>query len=258
MNNNTSDDNLEKVLDDIFGNDFLEIELDNDKVSNNTDEPLDNKINEEHASSLLLDNDPIDNAVNINETNTASHKENSKELVDKKSKNKNKKSINIFSILLIGLIIIILGLIAVYLPGYLENKEYVVNCSYSASVKGYKITDEYKITYKKDKIEYLDGKYKYTALTDEYKQQIEYVKNEKLPAIINSNGMDGFTYIYEASDDYFSVDSYLDITKFDFNTIDKNDNKKNPLSYVNINSKTTYKSLIEYFEKNGYKCTKSR
>ena len=70
--------------------------------------------------------------------------------------------------------------------------------------------------------------------------------------------MDGFTYIYEASDDYFLVSSYLDITKFDFNIIDKNDNKKNPLSYVNINSKTTYKSLIEYFEKNGYKCTKSK
>ena len=51
----------------------------------------------------------------------------------------------------------------------------------------------------------MDGKYKYTALTDEYKQQIEYVKNEKLPAIVNSNGMDGFTYIYEASDDYFLV-----------------------------------------------------
>ena len=44
----------------------------------------------------------------------------------------------------------------------------------------------------------------------------------------------------------------------DSNIIDKNDNKKNPLSYVNINSKTTYKSLIEYFEKNGYKCTKSK
>ena len=243
MNNNTPDDNLEKALDDIFGNDFIEIELEDNKSSNNTKDSI-------HSINNTTNN------ISINETNNILPKKEINEPV--KSTRENKKSFNIFSILLIILIIIIVGLVIVYLPGYLESKEYVANCSYSVSDKGYSITDEYKITYKKNMLMYLDGKYKYTALTDEYKPQIEFVMNEKLPAIINSNGMDGFTYIYEASDDYFLVSSYLDINKFDFNIIDKNDNKKNPLSYVNINSKTTYKSLIKYFEKNGYKCTKSR
>ena len=262
MNNNTPDDNLEKALDDIFGNDFLEIDLGDNKSFNNTNESDDNTIKEEYESSSVNTEDDIPSTnnttdnISINETNNILPSKEIKKPA--KSTSKNKKSINIFSILLVILIIIIVGLVVIYLPVYLEDKEYVVNCSYSVSDKGYKITDEYKITYKKDMLMYLDGKYKYTALTDEYKQQIEYVKNEKLPAIVNSNGMDGFTYIYEASDDYFLVSSYLDITKFDFNIIDKNDNKKNPLSYVNINSKTTYKSLIEYFEKNGYKCTKSK
>ena len=39
MNNNASDDNLEKALDDIFGNDFLEIDLeDNNEPANNIDD----------------------------------------------------------------------------------------------------------------------------------------------------------------------------------------------------------------------------
>ena len=40
---------------------------------------------------------------------------------------------------------------------FFNNKEYVTNCSYKVSDKGYVITDEYKITYIKGKIKYLDG-----------------------------------------------------------------------------------------------------
>lgn len=263
MNNNTSDDNLEKALDDIFGNDFLEIDLEENKIPNNIDKLPNNEIKEDIESSLT---DNMDTAVNndniptINQNIDVTIKDSFSDENNKSEKiSKSKKSsINVFTILLISLVAIIILLIVIYLPSYFKDKEYVINCSLNVSDKGYSISDEYKITYKNNKLEYLDGIYKYTVLNDEYKPQIEFVKNEKLPAIINSNGMDGFTYIYESGDDYFSVNSYLDIAKFDFNIIDKNDNKKNPLSYVNVNSKTTYKSLIKYFEKNGYKCTKSR
>lgn len=160
----------------------------------------------------------------------------------------------------IYLVLIILLLVIVFLMYIFDSnsKERVVNCSYKAIDKGYSITDEYKITYKKNKVIYFDGKYTYKALNDEYKKQIDFVTEQKMPVIINSNGMPGFTYIYEVGDDYFSVQSYLDFNLFDCNLIDKNDNNTNPISYVLINSSTTYESLVKKLKKDGYTCTKSK
>ena len=88
--------------------------------------------------------------------------------------------------------------------------------------------------------------------------QIEYIKDEKLPVIVNSNGMSGFTHIYEIGEDTLKISSYYDILSIDFSLVDKNDNKSNPISYVNLKSNTTYKDLKEDLEKNGYKCTPSK
>ena len=248
MNNNASDDNLEKALDDIFGNDFLEIDLgENNEPTNNIDDLLESKDEEDKEVDVIANKD--DFILDSNETNNVANNLEPK---------KKKSSKNIFVYLFIILIIVVAAILIIYLPNYFNNKEYVTNCSYKVSDKGYVITDEYKITYMKGKIKYLDGMYKYTALNDEYKAQIEFVSKEKLPIIINSNGMPGFTYVYELSDDYFSVNSYLDFTMFDYNIIDKNNNDTNPISYIPINSKTTYKSLINNFKKNGYICTKSK
>ncbi len=202
--NNKVDENINNALDDIFGTDLLEIDI------NNKDKKV--------------------------------------------SKKRNNKSIYIYIFLIILLLVIVL-LMFIYDN---NSKEKIVNCSYKANDKGYSITDEYIITYKENKIIYFDGKYIYRALNEEYKNQIDYVKDEKMPVIINSNGMPGFTYIYEIGEDYFSVNSYLDFSLFDYNLIDKNDNDNYPISYITIDSSTTYESLVKNLKKDGYTCTKSK
>ena len=148
------------------------------------------------------------------------------------------------------LIIIIIYLIFNHVNNTVKN----INCSYSAEDTGYNITDEYKITYKKNSITYVEGNYKYEAKTEEFKSQIPIIKAEKLPIIINSNGMPGFTYTYELSDTYFKVASYLDFTLFNYDQIDKVNYDLAPISYITINSKTTLDSLKKNLEDKGYKC----
>ena len=70
--------------------------------------------------------------------------------------------------------------------------------------------------------------------------------------------MDGFTYVYEVSDDSFKVNGYLDFSLFNFNEIDKINQDLMPISYFKFDSKTTYKSLISNFEKEGYECIPSK
>ena len=150
----------------------------------------------------------------------------------------------------------ILGLIAVFiLVNFVFGVEKKELCTSVAEDTGYKYTDEYKITYKKNKINYVESTYTYTALNSEYKEQIKYVSDDKLRAVINSNGMPGFTYTYETSDDYVKVNGYLDFTLFNYDEIEKINQEDMPLSYFKISRDMTYKTLKNDLEKNGYKCT---
>lgn len=150
----------------------------------------------------------------------------------------------------------ILGLIVVFiLVNFVFGIEKKELCTSVAEDTGYKYTDEYKITYKKNKINYVESTYTYTALNDEYKEQIKYVSDDKLRAVINSNGMPGFTYTYETSDDYVKVNGYLDFTLFNYDEIEKINQEAMPLSYFKISRDMTYKTLKNDLEKNGYKCT---
>lgn len=179
----------------------------------------------------------------------------SKDVLTSKNTIKDDKSFNKKIIIYIALGAI-LGLIVVFiLVNFVFGVEKKELCTSVAEDTGYKYTDEYKITYKKNKINYVESTYTYTALNSEYKEQIKYVSDDKLRAVINSNGMPGFTYTYETSDDYVKVNGYLDFTLFNYDEIEKINQEAMPLSYFKISRDMTYKTLKNDLEKNGYKCT---
>lgn len=239
-----------------------------DSITDKPYEPLDGN----EVSSNISNNEAINNNYDFNNqinTNLTSYPENNLTLENNEtspnmdaltSKNtiKDDKSFNKKIIIYIALGTI-LGLIVVFiLVNFVFGIEKKELCTSTAEDTGYKYTDEYKITYKKNKINYVETAYTYTALNDEYKDQIQYVSEDKLRAVINSNGMSGFTYTYETSDDYVKVNGYLDFTLFNYDEIEKINQDAMPLSYFKINRDMTYKTLKTNLEKNGYKCTKTK
>ena len=240
------DSDVKRALDDIFGDDIIEID-----PAINDEEPIEEiiEINKEE----LNDEKKESKVEEIKEETITEEKDISLIDNEKQEKSFNKK---IFIYFILGFII---GLVFIYfIVNYSSEKEKIVNCSYQAEDTGYKVTDEYKITYKKDNVIYVESIYNYTAKTDEYKNQIEYIKDEKLPIIINSNGMSGFTYTYETSENFFKVFGYLDFTLFDYDKISKINQSVTPISYFNISSKQSFNELTKKLEKEGYVCIKSK
>ena len=230
------DKQMKEALDDIFGDDVIEIKDTNDDNLTNTSLNIPNI-----SSSEIIAPTSLDHENNIQET---TEKDN---------------NISYKKIILYFLIGFVLGFILIYIiVNFVLNKEKTINCSYSANDLGYKITDEYKIKYKNNTILKVDGSYIYTAKTEEYKSQIEYIKNEKIPVIINSNGMKGFTYLYEVSDSYFKVNSYLVYDLFEFDKINKIDQKNMPISYFKITSDKSVKKLKNELINKGYTCNLSK
>ena len=182
----------------------------------------------------------------------------SKDVLSSKNTIKDDKSFNKKIIIYIALGMV-LGLIVVFiLVNFVFGIEKKELCTSTAEDTGYKYTDEYKITYKKNKINYVESTYTYNALNSEYQEQIKYVSDDKLRAVINSNGMPGFTYTYETSDNYVKVNGYLDFTLFNYDEIEKINQEAMPLSYFKISRDMTYKTLKANLEKQGYKCTTTK
>lgn len=280
------DKDLKSALDDIFGSDFIEIDV--DKTSdNNVSENKENVIFKDSEENnnfstepwpINLENESIfDDDVSQMKDETPEIKTHSdydipaqatnkpNEIIKEESYNKHsfketktKDNFNKKIILYVAIGFIVGFLLIFVLTNYVFGIDRVVNCSTSAKDTGYKYSDEYKITYKKNKINYVEGIYTYNALNDEYKAQIEIIKEDKKRAIINSNGMSGFTYTYETSDDYFKVNSYLDFTLFNYDEIKKIDQDLMPLSYFKINEDMTFESLKKHLEKEGYVCISSK
>lgn len=253
------DDDIKRAIDDIFGDDVIEIDTENknEKTDDIQDElshtalniPV---VNDEDVSIPEISLTQKTSDVNKDEENSDEEAVSSQTISESKNDHRNKR------IFIYFVIVFIIGLVLIYLIiNYLNGKERVINCSYSAEDTGYKVTDEYKITYKNSKIIYVEQVYDYTAKTDEYKEQVGYVKDEKLPVIINSNGMDGFTYTYETNDSFFKVMGYLDFTLFDYDKINKIDQNVTPISYFKINSKMTLDDLKASLEDQGYVCSNS-
>lgn len=210
------------------------IDMKNDSKENNA---IDSNLNSAgEQKEIAYKNNNLDNAV--------------------KEKNSN---IPIKKVIIISIIVVLLTLVGVYfIVNYISNREKVINCSYLFDDKNYKITDEYKITFKNRKITYIEGVYIYSSKTNDYDEQIRYIKEDKLPVIINSNGMKGFTYTYENTDDSIKISSYLDYTIMDEKEINSIDQDVKPISYFEVNLNENNKNLIKSFEKQGYKCITSK
>ena len=222
--------------------------ISNNEAINNNNYDFNNQINTNLNASYPENNLTI-------ESNEASS---SKDVLSSTNTIKDDKSFNKKIIIYIALGTI-LGLIVVFiLVNFVFGIEKKELCTSTAEDTGYKYTDEYKITYKKNKINYVESTYTYTALNSEYKEQIKYVSDDKLRAVINSNGMPGFTYTYETSDDYVKVNGYLDFTLFNYDEIEKINQEAMPLSYFKISRDMTYKTLKANLEKEGYKCTTTK
>ena len=237
-----------------------------DSITDKSYESLDSNESSSNISNNEAINYNYDFNNQINTSLNASYPENNltienneassnKNVLISKNTIKDDKSFNKKIIIYITLGII-LGLIVVFiLVNFVFGIEKKELCTSVAEDTGYKYTDEYKITYKKNKINYVESTYTYTALNSEYKEQIKYVSDDKLRAVINSNGMPGFTYTYETSDDYVKVNGYLDFTLFNYDEIEKINQEAMQLSYFKISRDMTYKTLKNDLEKNGYKCT---
>ena len=216
----------------------------NQNTINNDNNIVNNKVQEFNESSK--------NNININPALDNAKSDQSKEKT-------NKNFFSLKRIIIYFVVGFLIGFVLIYvLVNYVFGVSNVTVCSQSAKDVGYEYTDEYKITYKKGKILYVESDYNYKALTDEFKSQINYVKDEKLLAVINSNGMPGFTYVYEVSDDHFKVNGYLDFELINFDKVDDINQDLMPISYFKIDSKLTYSSLISNLEDEGYKCTPSK
>lgn len=224
------------------------LNISNNEVINHNNYDFNNQINTNLNASYPENNLTIEN-------NEASS---SKDVLSSKNTIKDDKSFNkkIIIYIVLGMV---LGLIVVFiLVNFVFGIEKKELCTSTAEDTGYKYTDEYMITYKKNKINYVESTYTYTALNSEYQEQIKYVGDDKLRAVINSNGMPGFTYTYETSDNYVKVNGYLDFTLFNYDEIEKINQEAMPLSYFKISRDMTYKTLKANLEKEGYKCTTTK
>lgn len=241
------DKDVKSALDELFGSDFIEISVGSD----NTNLPEKNEIENNDINQNNVDYNVI------SETNSSDNDKNSTNFftpnyittIPKKENKGKSKYVIIISII----ILLILGISILCIAIFGEKK---VKCTLTATDTGYKFYNKYYITHKMNDITFIKSRYKYTATTDEYKNEVENVKGEKIPIVINTNGMPGFTYTYETTDVYYKMDGYIDFSKINFNKIDKLDQNLLKLSEYKINSKLKYKDFVKTLEKDGYICKK--
>lgn len=241
---NNKDEDLKKALDELFGDDVENIKT--EEKGDFEDSLGDTTYNENNIIDTSLDSNADGINLNVNEEEETKIQDGAKDTINSK---------RIFAYLFIGFII---GLTLLFLVIDKQDvPKNIVYCSHSKEDTGYKEMTEYKITKKDDVITFVEGTYTYVAKTDEYKTNIDKVKEEKIPVIINSNGMSGFTYSYEISDNLFKIDSYLDYELFDETQVKDALQKGTPISFYPISLEKKYLDLKKVLEKSGFKCTTS-
>lgn len=248
------DTELKNALDEIFGDDILEVDTNVSQKELLETHENEIKENEEILEEPKIVIDETKNEVGIEE-----------EIIPQDSQivssDEDKKSLNIpiKKVVIIGILVALLTIFIVFIIiNYFGKKPKVINCSYLFDDEGYKISDEYKITFENKSISYIEGVYLYQSKNSEFDSQIEYIKQDKLPVIINSNGVKGFTYAYENSSSSLKISSYLDYSIMDFNSLKQINQDSMPLAYFKIDLEENNKNLIKDLEKQGYKCTKSK
>ncbi len=278
------DDDIKRAIDDIFGDDVIEIDTSNDDLNKNfnDEDEFSNvaKTSMENINSLsnTNDNDSNESINNLNDINPNNLNDSvntldgmnadevnndfdeeeylKEDFVSKEKKQSKPFDIKTLIYFTLGFLVLIIVIYAAI--NYANKREKIIKCSYEAEDVGYKVTDWYKIKYKNNDILYVEGEYNYIAKTNEYKGQIPYIKNEKIPVIINSNGMKGFTYVYETNESLFKVLTYLDYELFDYDRISNIDQSVFPISYFKINTNRSLSDLIKDLERKDYVCTKSK
>ena len=248
------DNELKNALDEIFGDDILEVDT---NVSQK--ELLETHENEIKSNEEILDEPKIE--IGEAKKEVVIEEEIIPEDTQIISSDEDKESSNIpvKKVVIIGVLVALFTIFMVFIIiNYFGKKPKVINCSYLFDDTGYKISDEYKITFENKSISYIEGVYLYQSKNSDYDSQIEYIKQDKLPAIINSNGVKGFTYTYENSSSTLKISSYLDYSLMDFNSIKQINQDSVPLAYFKVDLEENNKNLIKNLEKQGYKCTKSK
>ena len=283
---NNDEDKLKEALDDIFGTDFIDIKTSDNNLAtdskNSTNEiSFDDMLvsiedslktdvsvdNQDMPTPIFLNSSKEDQTEENNIPNNLDNPEDSEikkvtsyETIDGDVSDTDigKKKSNFKFLIVISIILLIVASAVFFLIKYdnsIEKKEY---CYYEATDTGYKNTDSYLITHIGNKITYVEGVYEYIALTDEFKSQIDVIKDEKLAVIINSYGISGYTHMYEISDNSIKINSYYDVLLFDSEITDKNDDKLRPLSYINLKTNTKFVDLKKDLESKGYTCSYSK
>ncbi len=245
------DDNLKDALDEIFGDDFIEVDAGEENENAPlidrvvfTDYELEEEKEDAKESNIIIHNKietPPKNEVKANSP---------KESVQKKERTKRNYK-PLVSIILTIIMILVISL-AVYIAVF--GIEKTTTCELKAKDTGYNFSDTYIITYKKNNIKKIKSSYEYNATDNEFIEQVKIIKENKLPVVINSNGMSGFTYTIEESNTMFKVNGYLDFEKMNFKEVDKQDFDLFPVTFEKIDSKTTYDSFVNKLKKQGYTC----
>ena len=244
----SSDENIDiKEEDNGKALNFISNNFDDKTENTSLDEPFDEG-NKSDLSDIVNAN--LDPANGENITSSYESYNTPVETESNTPKKNNKMLYLILGAIFVAILIVVLCVLSI-------NCEKKTSCSYTVNDTNYKITDTYEIKYKKNKILYVNGKYAYEAKTKDFESQINIIRQEKIPVMVNSNAMKGFTYMLDEGNDNFSITSSLDFTSFDYNEISKIDQKANPISYFEIDSTLTYEKLKNILEKQGYTCKKA-
>lgn len=270
-NENNIPDNNEETISieerNVFQDDFYPIDYeiqnsselnDNKNIDNNYIEDTSEIIDTSENVKVEPNNEQIENiTLTPEEVLVTNEKEESTNNILESSANadgKYKKKTIVFYFV-IGLVI---GLIILFVILYINSgKTKTVNCSYTKKDDVYTETEEYTITYTDDVISYIEGVYSYRTIPENTKQ-LDIIREQKIPVIVNSNGIDGFTHIFEVGDTVFKAYSYYDYEIMNFDIVDKNDPNKTPISYINIDSSKSYKKMEKDLENRGFKCINSK
>ena len=241
-----SDKELKTALDEVFGDDIIELDANDNEKINLMDADYFKKKSEAQIFFEKIKLIISKNAVKEEPENS-----------DEPAKINVKETYKKYAMYLV-IIVAVLLFILFFVSIFTNNDTKVVTCSYAAEDAGYKVTDEYKISYVKNKIKNVEGTYNYVAKTDDFKSQVEMIKNEKVSVLVNSNGINGFEYGYEYSDTSLTFNSKLKYDELDFDVISSVDQNATPISFFTVNKKRKFSILKEELEEKGFTCTSSK
>ena len=233
MDSNTKEKDDDKVLN------FIPNNFDNEDKNTSLDESFD-KESKDGLNDIVNAN--LEPASDEDITSSYESYNTPVETESNTPKKNNKMLYLILGAILVAILIVVLCVLSI-------NCEKKTSCSYAVDDTNYKITDTYEIKYKKNILMFL--------FSPIFFNQINIIRQEKIPVMVNSNAMKGFTYMLDEGNDKFSITSSLDFTSFDYDEISKIDQKTKPISYFEIDSNLTYEKLKNILEKQGYTCKKA-